>query len=246
MRATATANEPMGDSTLRSHCQQVFRNRIRRYREMAILREEVRQKVVDSLKGLKGWLKLVVFTQEFECQSCGDNRMLMEELSSISDKVDVEVLDFVGDKEKADYYKVDKIPATVVEGEEDYGIRFYGIPGGYEFASLIHAIKMVSSESSALSTEAKEQLKTLSKPVHIQVFVTPTCPYCPTAVQMAHEMAMESPLITSDMVEATEFPYLNHKYNVAAVPKVVINETIDFEGAVPELDYLKHVMRAGR
>ena len=148
---------------------------------MAILSEEVRQKVENGLKGLKEGLKLVVFTQEFECPSCGDNRMLMDELSAISDKVDIEVLDFVGDKEKGEYYKVDKI----------------------------------------------------------------TCPYCPTAVQMAHEMAMESPLITSDMVEATEFPYLNHKYNVAAVPKVVINETIDFEGAVPELDYLKHVMRAG-
>ena len=59
----------------------------------------------------------------------------------------------VGDKAKADYYKVEKIPATIVEGEEDYGIRFYGIPGGYEFASLIHALKTVSSNSSALSTE---------------------------------------------------------------------------------------------
>ncbi|RCV65940.1 hypothetical protein C5S53_01280 [Methanophagales archaeon] len=58
-----------------------------------------------------------------------------------------------GDKTKADYYKVEKIPATIVEGEVDYGLRFYGIPGGYEFASLIHALKIVSSESSALSTE---------------------------------------------------------------------------------------------
>ena len=69
-----------------------------------------------------------------------------------SDKVSVEVLDFVRDKKKADYYKVEKIPATVVEGEEDYGLRFYGIPGGYEFASLIHALKAVSSRDSALST----------------------------------------------------------------------------------------------
>ena len=89
MRATATANDPMADSTLRSLCQQVFRNRIMRYREMAILSEEVRQKVEDGLKGLKEGLKLVVFTQEFECPSCGDNRMLMDELSAISDKVDI-------------------------------------------------------------------------------------------------------------------------------------------------------------
>ena len=85
----------------------------------------------------------------------------------------------------------------------------------------------------------------MSKPVHIQVFITLTCPYCPMAVQLAHEMAMESTLITSDMVEATEFPHLAHKYNVAAVPKIVINETIEFEGALPEQDFLNYVMRAG-
>lgn len=117
---------------------------------------------------------------------------------------------------------------------------------GYEFASLIHAIKTVSSKSSALSTETKEQLKTMSKPVHIQVFITLTCPYCPIAVQLAHEMAMESTLITSDMVEATEFPHLTHKYNVAAVPKTVINETTEFEGALPESEFLKYVMEAGK
>ena len=66
------------------------------------------------------------------------------------------------------------------------------------------------------------------------------------AVQLAHEMAMESTLITSDMVEATDFPHLAHTYNVAAVPKIVINETTEFEGALPEQDFLKHVMRAGK
>jgi len=120
---------------------------------MAMLSEKVKHQVKETLKDLKDTVKLVVFTQGFECPSCGDNRMLMEELSTISDKVSVEVLDFVRDKTKADYYKVEKIPATIVEGEEDYGLRFYGIPGGYEFASLIHALKTVSSKSSALSTE---------------------------------------------------------------------------------------------
>ncbi len=86
----------------------------------------------------------------------------------------------------------------------------------------------------------------MSKPVHIQVFVTLTCPYCQMAVQLAHRMAMESTLITSDMVEATEFTHLAHKYNVAAVPKIVINETTEFEGAFPEQEFLKYVMRAGK
>jgi thioredoxin-related protein len=59
-------------------------------------------------------------------------------------------------------------------------------------------------------------------------------------------MAMESTLITSDMVEATEFPHLAHKYNVAAVPKIVINETTEFEGVLPESEFFKYVIEAAK
>lgn len=211
---------------------------------MAMLSDHVRAEVARVLEGLKGAVKLVVFTQEFECPTCEDNRKLMEELASLAPNLRLEVLDFVLDKERAERYKLDKIPATVVEGKEDYGIRFYGVPGGYEFASLIHALKLVSTGHSTLSAETKEQLKRLSKPVHIQVFVTLTCPYCPEVVQLAHEMALESPLITSDMVNATEFPHLTHKYDIFVVPKTVINETIHFAGAVSESEFLRHVLRA--
>ena len=78
------------------------------------------------------------------------------------------------DKDKVEHYKIDKIPATIVEGEKDYGIRLYGVPAGYEFSALLNAIKIVSSNNSELSDKTKEKLKTLLKPAHIQVFVTLT------------------------------------------------------------------------
>jgi alkyl hydroperoxide reductase subunit AhpF len=71
-------------------------------------------------------------------------------------------------------FGVDKIPATVVMGERDYGIRFYGIPSGYEFASLVEAIVAVSQRDSGLSPETREKLRRVNAPVHIQVLVTPT------------------------------------------------------------------------
>jgi glutaredoxin-like protein len=212
---------------------------------MALLNERVRSQVKDLFKGLKEEVKLVVFTQEIECLFCEDTRRLAEEVASLSDKVSAEVFNFVLDKDKVERYNIDKIPAIVVEGKKDYGIRFYGIPGGYEFTSLIHAIQMVSSNESNLLPGTKARLKALSNPVHIQVFVTLTCPYCPGAVQTAHKMAMESDLIRADMVEASEFPHLTNKYNVLAVPKVVINETIEFEGALPESQFLEYVLKAG-
>ena len=64
------------------------------------------------------------------------------------------------------------------------------------------------------------------------------------AVQLAHRMAMESDMVRADMVEATEFPHLVQKYNVFGVPKTVVNEVVEFEGAAPEPLFLQQVMRA--
>jgi glutaredoxin-like protein len=99
---------------------------------------------------------------------------------------------------------------------------------------VIEDIIDVSQGESGLQANTKEVIADLSEPVHLQVFVTPTCPYCPQAVRLAHKLAMESELITADMVEAIEFPHLSNKYHVHGVPRTVINETIHQEGAVPE------------
>jgi len=109
-----------------------------------------------------------------ECRFCEETRALIEELGALSDKIQVEVYDFLGDAEKARMMQVDKIPAIAVVGEKDYGIRFFGIPAGYEFAALLDDILAVSKRQSSLSSETLEALKTLQKDVHIQVFVTPT------------------------------------------------------------------------
>jgi glutaredoxin-like protein len=165
-------------------------------------------------------------------------------VASLSDKLDIEVRDFVVDKEVAERYGVDKIPAIVVEGEKDYGVRFYGVPAGYEFTSLTEATKAISAWDSGLGLKTKEALAELKDPLHLQVLVIPTCPYCPMAVQLAYRMAIESDLVRADMVEASEFPHLVHKYNVFGVPKTVVNEGVEFEGALPEPLFLAQVMKA--
>lgn len=211
---------------------------------MAILSEDVRNSLQKEFEELPAKVKLVVFTQEFECAHCRENTSLTQEVASLSDKLDIEVYNFALDKEVVERYGVDKIPAIVVEGGRDYGVRFYGVPAGYEFTSLLEAIKAVSAGESGLAPKTKETLAGLKEPLHLQVVVTPTCPYCPMAVQLAHRMAMESDIVRADMVEATEFPHLVHKYNVFGVPKTVVNEVVEFEGALPEPLFLAQVMQA--
>jgi glutaredoxin-like protein len=205
---------------------------------MALLKEQDRQYLIKEFEGLKDPVKILMFTQEMECQYCRETHMIVDEVADLSDAISVEVHDFVADQELAEQYGIDKIPAIAIlrDGDEpkDYAIRYYGIPSGYEFSSLIEDVMMVSQGESGLSEATKAQVAALTKPVHLQVFVTPTCPYCPRAVRLAHQLAVESDLIRADMVEAIEFPHLAMKYQVQGVPRTVINETVHIEGAVPE------------
>ena len=145
---------------------------------MALLKDEDRAHLIEHFKSLETPVKMVVFTQQMECQYCKETRMIAEEIADLSDKISLEVYDFEKDKEIVETYNIDKIPATVImrggDNPKDYGIRYFGIPSGYEFSSLIEDIIMISGGESGLSQSTKEYLSNLKDPVHLQVFVTPT------------------------------------------------------------------------
>ena len=211
---------------------------------MPMLNDEVREETRRFLEQLAGPVRLVMFTQEFECEYCSQTRQLVEEIEELSEQIQLEVYDFQSDADKAEDLGIDKIPAIAVIGAQDYGVRLYGIPAGYEFTSLLHAIRTVAAGKPELAADTIEALGALSEPVHLQVFVTPTCPYCTQAVTLAHQMAIASPLVRADMVEAIEFPHEAIKYQVMGVPRTVINETVHIEGAAPESTVLKELQKA--
>jgi len=117
-------------------------------------------------------------------------------------------------------------------GERDYGIRLYGLPAGYEFAVLIETILLASSGRSGLDPQVRAALAELRTPVLLQVFSTPTCPYCPGMAILAHQMAVESEWVRAELVDATEFPELTRAHAVSSVPKTIINGAAALDGAV--------------
>jgi glutaredoxin-like protein len=193
---------------------------------------------------LENPVKIVVFTQEIECQFCSQTRQLIEEVAALNDKIKVEVYSFVTDAEKAKEYGIDKVPAIAIIGEKDYGVKYYGLPFGYELQTLLEGIINVSEGRTDIPDEVKQRLKEIKTPVHIQVFVTLTCPYCPTVASIAYKFAIESDLIKADVIDSTEFPHVGLKYNVMGVPKTVINEKIEFAGVLPEDLFLEHILLA--
>ena len=200
-----------------------------------LLRKELLEKVKKSVK-------IVMFTQEFECRFCSDTRKLAEELASLNDKITLEVFDFVADANKAKEFGVEKIPALAIVGERDYGVRFYGIPYGYELQTLIEALINVSQGKTNLSDKTKEILGEVNRPVHIQVFVSLTCHHCPVAASVAHKLAIESDFVRADVIDSSEFPQLAQKYAVMGVPKIIINEKVEFVGAFSEDLFAEHVL----
>jgi len=219
---------------------------------MAFISEKDRNYLKDIFaKELSNDVRLLFFTQKsgliipgVECEFCRETGDLLKELSETSNKIKLEVYDFMTDEADVKKYNIKRIPAIVIAGEEDYGIRFYGIPSGYEFSSLIETIIDVSKKETKLSKDVKERLAKINKEINIQVFVTPTCPYCPRMVHTAYQFALENKYITAEGIEVIEFPQLGNYYNVSGVPKTVINDKEEIMGAVPEIAFLESIEKA--
>jgi glutaredoxin-like protein len=191
-------------------------------------------------------VELVVFTQDLECQFCKETRELVLGLAAISPKLKVNVYDFVKNGDEAIKYNIKKIPAIAIIGSKDYGVRYYGVPGGYEFAAFVDDIIDVSRGTTSFSETLKKKIAEIKKPVHLQVFVSPTCPHCPKAARHAHQFAIENELIRADVIEMTEFPHLVQRYSVMSVPHVVINEDTSFVGAQPAEVFIEQIHMALR
>lgn len=204
--------------------------------------ENLMTDVKNILATVENDVSLILFTSEEDCAFCGETKELLSEVADLSDRLTLEVRDISASREVADHFGVDKAPALVVMGEQDHGIRFYGIPAGFEFGTLLEVIRLVSQDDPELSDEVKEKLERLEEPVHLQVFVTPTCPYCPPSVIAAHKFAMASEKVTADMVEASEFPELSQKHMVMSVPRTVANSGAGIDGALPEKQLIDWIL----
>jgi glutaredoxin-like protein len=210
-----------------------------------LLNEEVKDQVRQVFEQLQEPIQVLFFGRKTECEYCDDTRQLVEEVVDLSDKLELEAYDLDDNAGVAEQYKVDKAPGIVIAGRDGDQILDYGIPSGHEFSSLVHDLVLVSGRQSGLNQRTRDFLAKLDKPVHLQVFVTPTCPYCPRAVVLAHQMALESPMVEAEMIEAMEFPDLSNRFRVSGVPQTTINRGAGtVVGAVPEDNLLAEIMRA--
>ncbi len=224
---------------------------------MPLLGEQEQQIVRDRLGNLTRDVEVVLFTDtstivapgKEPCMYCKETQQLLEEIAPLSDKVHLVVYDLAAPegKAKAEEMRVEDPPTIILreKGSDAVNIRYRGIPAGYEFASLLEDIEMIGRDGHGLPEDVVKELNELPAEVTLQVFVTPTCPYCPQAVRTAHRFAYASPKIMGEMVEAQEFPALSQKYNISGVPDTIINGGVQrVLGAQPVSAFLEAIKKA--
>ncbi|MFO8014889.1 MAG: thioredoxin family protein [Phycisphaerae bacterium] len=200
----------------------------------------------ETLAKLQEDVTIVYFTEEATCRHCRRERELLAELADLSHKLHLEVYNFVADRDAAETYGIDKIPALAIVGEKDYGVRYYGMPSDFEFRMLLEDIVRLSSGESGLSAESKDELHRLSAPLHLEVLTTPACPDSVGAVWIAHQMAMESDRITTDVLNVDDFPDVAEHYKAMSAPTVVVNGSYCFYGALEESQFIEQVLEGAQ
>jgi glutaredoxin-like protein len=179
-----------------------------------------------------------------ECELCEETRALLEDVASLSSQIALTVHDARMETDLAREMGVSRVPTLVLRGAAHGIVRYLGIPAGLEFGTLLEDLAAVSRGTTTLTAESRIKLATLTKPVHVQVFVTPTCPYCPKVASLAHQAAVENAYVTADVIEISEFPDLAMQYHVRGVPKLVMNDVVELVGAQPEAAFVDAMLKA--
>jgi len=179
------------------------------------------------------------------CQYCKPTGEMLQEIAGLSDLISLRT-HFVEDKpEEQVTFGVERVPGIVLRRGDTF-VKYYGIPAGSEFPAFLECIIDLSRDESFLSAESVASLRSLTRDVTVQMFVTPTCPYCPAMMRIAYQIAMASPRVKAETIEINEFPELADRYGVQVVPFTVIDSKIAVPGMVHETQFVEHVMKVSQ
>lgn len=211
---------------------------------MPLLNEGVTAETRRILAGMRDPVRMACFTEP-ECHACGPMVELATEVAALSPLLRLETRDRAGGDAEAARLGVDRVPALTLarEGADRWPVRYYGLPAGHEFGAFLQTLLLLSTGKGMPGIDAAA-VAPIVRPSTVKVFVLPSCPRCPVMVYLCNSIAAASPLVTCDVVDASAFPDLASRFQVGAVPKVVINETVHVPDVVPAAALIEKIAAA--
>jgi glutaredoxin-like protein len=215
-------------------------------REQQVIRERFGEE-------LQGPVKIDFFTRRpapvfvpgrEECAFCPQTGQLLEELARLDGRIDLRVYELGSDRAREDRYGVVHVPTTVVRGSLNRPVVFLGIPGAELFPVLLETIIAASGNAPELPPAARRRLKRLKQPVGVRLFVLPDAPYCAELAMVAAMIALGSPHVRLEIVEAAEFPALVEEQGIAVVPTTLIAGRAKLAGLVNPDDLVEEIVKA--
>lgn len=207
-----------------------------------VLSDSDKTEIKKMLASMDSKVDILLFTSESGCFSCSKTQTLMKELDQLSDKITLKSYDTEKNKDMATKYNIELVPAIVIVGKEDYGIKHYGFPGGKEFNPLLEVIISSSMNRPKTSEEITKKVNTITNPVEVKIFVTPTCPSCPDMVRGAYYYSLVSDKVSTVTIMSNEFEEYSEKYKISAVPTVIFNEKFSREGQMAEEAFVNYLV----
>jgi glutaredoxin-like protein len=212
---------------------------------MGLFSDKVVEETKQVLGGMTEPVRMTYFTQEAECDHCTATTRFIDEFTALDERLTVERKDFLGDGELARQMGVHHVPALLLHRPADGrpAVRYYGLPGGYEYGAFLKTLVLFSSGRFDQPLE-KASLDLIDRDINLKTFVLATCPSCPVMVYLVNGLAYLSSRVTAEIIEANTFVDLATRFTVGAVPKIIINETAEVVGVLPPEELIRRI-RAG-
>jgi alkyl hydroperoxide reductase subunit AhpF len=193
---------------------------------------------------LKKPVRLVLFTSDAGCEACPDVLELARAVKAQFNKLALETYDVVMDRDKSMQFGVRQTPALVVQGGEGETVAFYGKPEHLFLEVLLSTMTAVSESKVWFPENVRRALHHLANDVSIRVFVENDCPECRPVAETAIGLALESRLISTSIIVASDFPDLIKQYRISTLPKTIFGENLHMDGHVSESEFLEMVFQA--
>lgn len=203
--------------------------------------------------GLGGRVRIDYFTQRStpvvipgraECRFCTEVEGALRDLAALHEKVSLTVHEFADAQKEAGKLGVKRVPCTVIRGQANRVLRFYGLPGGGQFPVLIETIISSSQPGIEIDREAVVTLKKLRESVQLSVFVTPSCQYSASATSAAYRLALANAHVKAEVVEISEFPELVERFDVTTTPTTIVEGGVAIRGALDDVTLAMGVLAA--